>query len=239
MSRHRLRMGAMSLLVLSATRMRRMFAMYFSIVLLSADCAAIDSDEAVLRMTTDTRERRVASVHAHSRKTRRPSRSVPTKAVTSNSSNTCARSATATGCCCRQPSSASTYSSLRIRRECVGEIFNSSVTTESTGILNVRNRFLSQLMSRGTTSAVSPSPTSTSSASLGRERAVTRRPWSLLDRTSLDVGSPSVLAYSLITGELPMHPTHSLEWTDRFCCRGTEIANEVLSLADDLVDANS
>ena len=52
MSRHRERMGAMSLLVLFAHSMRRMFDMYFSIVRRSAACASRVSESASWMITT-------------------------------------------------------------------------------------------------------------------------------------------------------------------------------------------
>ena len=52
MRRHRERMGAMSLLVLFAHRMRRMFDMYFSIVRRRAACASRVSESASWITTT-------------------------------------------------------------------------------------------------------------------------------------------------------------------------------------------
>ena len=55
MSKHRLLMGAMSLLVLFAQRMMRMFDMYFSIVLRRAAWASRERESASLMITTADR----------------------------------------------------------------------------------------------------------------------------------------------------------------------------------------
>jgi len=52
--RQRLRIGAMSRLVLFAQRMIRMLDMYFSIVRRRAACASRDSESASLIITTET-----------------------------------------------------------------------------------------------------------------------------------------------------------------------------------------
>jgi hypothetical protein len=58
MSKHRLLMGAISLLVLFAQRIIRMFDMYFSIVRRSAAWASRERESASLMITTSSLERK-------------------------------------------------------------------------------------------------------------------------------------------------------------------------------------